>query len=116
VTKKKPTKCSNVGCVPENLVREMFRAWEKEQRRVAKLPKTRDGFTSYLAMVPAPPPPNTPVYYACINAWMMAAMKASELDRLYQQEAQLKATRLAGEGMFATLIQSYLDCVQGFPT
>lgn len=77
---------------------------------------TRDGFVSYVAMVPAPPPPNTPVYYACINSWVMAMMKASELDRLYQQEAQLKATRLSGEGMFATLVDSYLNCVQGFPT
>ena len=114
--KKKPsTKCTNAGCVPEKLVKAAIREWNKEQRRVKSLAMAADGFTSYVGMVPAPPLPGTAVYYQCVNGWYMAMMKASQLDSLYQQEAQLKAQRLAGEGDLTTLVDSYVTCVAGFP-
>jgi hypothetical protein len=115
MAKTKSTKCTNAGCVPEKLVKAAIREWNKEQRRVKSLVLAADGFTSYVSMVPAPPPPGTAVYYQCINSWMMAMMKASQLDNLYKQEAQLKAQRLAGEGDLTTLIDSYVSCASGFP-
>ena len=115
MTKKPSTKCTNAGCVPEKLVKVAIREWGKEQRRAKTALRDADGFTSYVSMVPAPPAPGTVVYYQCVNGWYMAMMKASYLDSMYQQEAQLKAQRLAGEGDLTTLIDSYVKCVKGFP-
>jgi hypothetical protein len=110
----KSTKCTNGGCVPEGLIREAKKLWKREQLRIGKAaPKT---FISYVAMVPAPPVPNTPAYYRCVNSWYMCMMKASQLDSWYRQEAQLRADRLAGEGVLTTLLDSYASCLGGFPT
>ena len=110
----KSTKCTNAGCVPEILIREAKKLWKREQLKIGKsAPGT---FTSYVAMVPAPPAPGTPAYYRCINSWYMAMMKASQLDSWYRQEAQIHADRMAGEGTFTTLLDSYATCLVGYPT
>lgn len=110
----KSKKCTTVGCIPKSLVKQAIREWNREQQRVNKLPNLRDSFTSYVAMVPAPPIPGTPAYSACINSWYMSMMKASQLDSLYQQEAQIHGQRMAGEPIFTVLVGAYVDCMSGY--